>query len=62
MEPMGCIQALTGQRYDTPMLTFCSASCLTVTGQPRNALDPGRGEARRAMRPWRWRTFTGPSG
>ena len=34
VELMGCIQALTGQRYDTPMLTFCSASCLTVTANP----------------------------
>lgn len=34
VELMGCIQALTGQRYDTPMLTFCSASRLTVTASP----------------------------
>ena len=34
VELMGCIQALTGQRYDTPMRTFCSASCLTVTANP----------------------------
>ena len=37
VELMGCIQALTGQRYDTPMLTFCSASRLTVTASPEMA-------------------------
>ena len=33
-ELVGCIQALTSQRYDTPMLTFRTASRLVITASP----------------------------
>lgn len=33
-ELMGCIQALTTQRYDSPMLTFRSASRIHITASP----------------------------
>lgn len=33
-ELVGCIRALTSQRYDTPMLTFRTASRLVITASP----------------------------
>ena len=61
-ELVGCIQALTSQRYDTPMLTFRTASRLSDHGESGNAFGLWTEKRKRGTGRLRWRICTVPFG